>query len=158
MTVTAPVRPHIRPLRWTDLPAVQALEQAAFPDDAWSAGSWWAELATRPRRSYAVLEGPGGRVLGYAGLDLAGELADVMTLAVDPRERGAGHGRRLLRHLLAAAGSAGARAVLLEVRADNIAARRLYERHGFTVVHSRSGYYRPEGVDALVMRVGVDGG
>ena len=41
---------------------------------------------------------------------------------------------------------------MLEVRADNGAARRLYERHGFAEVSVRRRYYQPEGVDAVVMR------
>ena len=44
---------------------------------------------------------------------------------------------------------------MLEVRADNVPARRLYERHGFEEVSVRRRYYRqPDGpdVDAVVMR------
>jgi len=44
---------------------------------------------------------------------------------------------------------------MLEVRADNVAARRLYERHGFEEVSVRRRYYRRPGardVDAVVMR------
>ena len=42
--------------------------------------------------------------------------------------------------------------VLLEVRADNAAAQRLYERRGFTEIGRRRGYYQPSGADAVVMR------
>ena len=42
---------------------------------------------------------------------------------------------------------------MLEVRADNAAALRLYERHGFERVAVRRGYYQPEGVDAHVLRL-----
>jgi ribosomal-protein-alanine N-acetyltransferase len=38
------------------------------------------------------------------------------------------------------------------VRADNTSAIRLYERHGFSRVGVRRGYYQPSGADALVMR------
>lgn len=144
----APTR--LRALRWQDLAEVQRIESAAFPDDAWSPASFWGELAARPRRDYVVLEDDG--IVGYAGLDLAGETADVMTIAVDPGRRGAGHGARLLEALLARAEAAGAEQVMLEVRADNAAATGLYERFGFTEVRRRRGYYQPGSVDALVMR------
>jgi ribosomal-protein-alanine N-acetyltransferase len=43
--------------------------------------------------------------------------------------------------------------MLLEVRVDNMAARRLYERFGFEQISVRRGYYQPGGVDGLVMRL-----
>lgn len=146
------------------------LEQQIFPADAWSQATMWAELACRPRRAYLVAEGhPGGgvdgdgRLLGYAGLDLAGDVADVMTVAVDPRARGRGLGATLLEGLHARALDAGARSVMLEVRADNTSALGLYRTRGYEVVRTRVGYYRdPAGgpaQDALIMRkeLGEDG-
>lgn len=143
------------------------LEQQIFPADAWSQATMWAELACRPRRAYLVAEGhPGGgvdgdgRLLGYAGLDLAGDVADVMTVAVDPRARGRGLGATLLEGLHARARDAGARSVMLEVRADNTSALGLYRTRGYEVVRTRVGYYRdPAGgpaQDALIMRKELD--
>ena len=45
----------LREARWTDVPALAALEAQLFPDDAWSESTWWAELAGRPRRDYVVI-------------------------------------------------------------------------------------------------------
>ena len=42
---------------------------------------------------------------------------------------------------------------MLEVRADNAAAIRLYRRHGFERLAVRRGYYQPGDVDAWVMRL-----
>lgn len=145
----------LRPLRWQDLLAVDRIERESFPTDAWSPGAFWAELAQRPRRDYVVVE-QGGAVVGYGGLDLAGETADVMTIAVDPARRGHGLGRVLLDELLERARRAGAEQVLLEVRADNPAAIGLYEAHGFEELRRRRGYYQPDGVDALILRKEVD--
>jgi ribosomal-protein-alanine N-acetyltransferase len=144
----------VREARWTDLPALAALEAEVFPDDAWSLRSWWAELAGRPRREYVVaVAGDGaGPVLGYGGLDHGGEVSDVMTVVVVPAGRGTGTGRRLLSELEARAAARGAEHVMLEVRADNEAALGLYESGGYRVLSRRRGYYQPEGVDALVMR------
>lgn len=146
---------RLRDLRWQDLPEVHRIEQAAFSDDPWSLASFWGELAARPRRDYVVAE-VGDQLLGYAGLDLAGENADVMTIAVDPAGRGQGHGVTLLRELLERAARSGATQVMLEVRADNAPAIGLYERHGFVEVHRRRGYYQPGAVDALIMKKEVD--
>ena len=46
----------------------------------------------------------------------------------------------------------GAEAVILEVRADNEPAIRLYRRHGYAVIQTRRRYYQPGDIDALVMR------
>jgi ribosomal-protein-alanine N-acetyltransferase len=46
---------------------------------------------------------------------------------------------------------------MLEVRADNGAARALYEAVGFTVLRVRPRYYQPGDVDALVMRLDLVG-
>lgn len=151
MSTASATRVSLRPMRWQDLSAVHRMEVASFPEDAWSPASFWAELAQRPRRDYVVAE-QDGALVGYAGLDLAGATADVMTIAVDPARRGSGLGRVLLEELLCRARHAGADQVLLEVRADNAAALGLYAEHGFTEVHRRRGYYQPGGVDALVLR------
>jgi ribosomal-protein-alanine N-acetyltransferase len=153
------IRVRLRDARWTDLPALTALEARVFPDDAWSQRSWWAELAGRPRREYVVAvaaDGPDAGaaqdILGYGGLDHGGEVSDVMTVVVAPAGRGAGLGRLLLAELEARAARRGAAHVMLEVRADNEAALRLYERAGYVVLNRRRGYYQPGGTDALVMR------
>ncbi|WP_404392064.1 ribosomal protein S18-alanine N-acetyltransferase [Humibacillus xanthopallidus] len=141
----------LRELEWSDLTTLAALEQQLFADDAWSEQTWWAELAGRPRRDYVVAIADGS-VVGYAGLDVTGDVADVMTVATAPTQQRKGIGRLLLDHLVRRAAAHGCEALLLEVRADNDAARNLYERNGFEVISVRRRYYQPGDVDALVMR------
>jgi ribosomal-protein-alanine N-acetyltransferase len=143
----------VRQLRWTDIEAVVALERELFPDDAWSVASLWAELAARPRRSYTVAEDDEGAVVGYAGVDLGGEVADVMTMAVASGAQGSGLGRRLLEELVTRAEADHAAYLMLEVRADNERARKLYESSGFELLTVRRRYYQPGDVDAHVMRL-----
>jgi [ribosomal protein S18]-alanine N-acetyltransferase len=147
----------VRDLRWTDLPALAHLEAELFPEDAWAQGTWWAELAARPRRSYVVAE-QDGHLLGYAGVDLGGEVADVMTMAVAPAAQGQGLGRQLLDELVARAEADHAAYLMLEVREDNKAARRLYETRGFELLTVRRRYYQPGDVDAHVLRLALAGG
>lgn len=156
---------QVREADWRDLARMATLESELFPDDAWSEATLWAELALRPRRAYLVLEadaeGQGADgLVGYAGLDLAGDVADVMTVAVDPRVRGQGLGATLLTGLHDLARGARARSMMLEVRADNDSAVGLYRTRGYEVVRVRRGYYRdPSGGparDALIMRKELD--
>jgi [ribosomal protein S18]-alanine N-acetyltransferase len=160
MTVaTTPVQPTdadgvtLRDLEWTDLAHLAALEQELFADDAWSEATWWSELAGHPRRDYVVAVTPDGAIAGYAGLDVSGDVADVMTIATAPAHQGRGTGRLLLEDLVRRAVGRDVEALLLEVRADNTAARRLYDRAGFEVISVRRRYYQPGDVDALVMRL-----
>ena len=143
----------VRDLHWTDIDDVVALEMELFPDDAWTPASLWAELAARPRRSYVVAEAADGVVAGYAGVDLGGEVADVMTMAVAPAAQGLGLGRRLLEELVARAVADHAAYLMLEVRADNDPARKLYASRGFETLTIRRRYYQPGDVDAHVMRL-----
>jgi ribosomal-protein-alanine N-acetyltransferase len=146
----------LRPLTWRDIPQLADLERELFGHDAWSEQTWWAELAQRPRRAYVVDEA-GGEVLGYAGLDRGGDVADVMTVAVSPAHQGKGLGRVLLRWLVDEARACGSDFVMLEVRADNEAARQLYGGEGFELLSVRRKYYQPGDVDAHVMRLDLKG-
>lgn len=142
---------QLRDMQWPDIATLAALDKQLFEHDAWSVRSWWSELAGRPRRRYTVAE-EDDRIVGYGGIDCAGNTADIMTIAVVPEVRGHGVGRGLLGHLTERARDSGADALLLEVRADNEPARDLYLRAGFEHIQTRRGYYRPGNVDAHVMR------
>lgn len=149
----APAR--LRGMSWEDIPTLTALEQELFADDAWTEQSWWSELAGRPRREYVVAVDEAGTILGYAGVDHSGDVADIMTIAVAPAGRRRGIGSLLLDHLLHLARAAGEAHVLLEVRADNEPAIALYTRFGFTTISVRRRYY-PGGVDAHIMRISLE--
>ena len=142
----------LREMTWRDIPALTALEPELFAHDAWSDRTWWAELAGRPRRSYVVGE-QSGTLVGYAGVDCGGEVADVMTIAVARPAQGQGLGTVLMHWLIAEARRAGAEHLMLEVRADNVVAQRLYANAGFANLSVRRKYYQPGDVDALIMRM-----
>lgn len=140
-----------REMHWTDIAELAAIDAELFGHEAWSEATWWSELAGRPQRAYRVVTDDQG-IVGYAGLDCPGDVADVMTIAVQPRGRGTGLAGDLVGWMKAQALDRGAQALLLEVREDNTAARKLYERNGFEQINVRRGYYQPEGVDALILR------
>ncbi|MFH8366181.1 ribosomal protein S18-alanine N-acetyltransferase [Streptomyces sp. NPDC018031] len=144
-------------MRWWDIEPVLELERDLFPEDAWSAGMFWSDLAQargpHATRHYTVAVS-GERIVGYAGLAAIGGTGDVLTIAAARDQWGTGLGARLLADLLQAATSFECHEVLLEVRVDNTRAQRLYERFGFEPIGFRKGYYQPGNVDALVMRLG----
>lgn len=153
--MTADARVSLREMRWWDIDPVLALEAAMFPDDAWSAGMFWSELAHArgpfATRRYLVAV-RGADLVGYGGFAAVEGTGDIQTIAVAPGQEGQGLGARLLAALLTAATDFGCHEVLLDVRVDNARAQRLYERFHFEPIGLRRGYYQPAGVDALVMR------
>ncbi|MER5971922.1 ribosomal protein S18-alanine N-acetyltransferase [Streptomyces sp. NPDC002055] len=142
-------------MRWWDVEPVLELERELFPDDAWSRGLFWSELAhargPSATRRYVVAE-ENGRVVGYGGLSAVDGTGDIQTIAAAREHWGTGLGARLLTDLLSGATAFECHEVLLEVRVDNARAQRLYERFGFEPIGLRRGYYQPGNVDALVMR------
>lgn len=143
-TRVAPV--VVEPMRWWDIEQVAELEQVLFPTDSpWTPAMFWSELAAG--HHYRVHRDATG-VLGYAGLAVGPDAADVQTIGVAPHAQHRGIGRALLRDLLAAAGPLP---VLLDVRTDNGAAIALYASEGFARIGLRRRYYRPSGADAYTM-------
>ena len=163
---------RLRPMVRSDLADVIALEHELFPEDPWTAEMFADEVAQPPEvRLYLVAEAEDGAVAardpadgrgteagpviaGYAGLLFVpgGLQADVLTIAVRESHWGLGIGSALLGALLAAARERDCAEVFLEVRADNPRAHGLYLRRGFAEIGLRRGYYKPSGVDAIVMR------
>ncbi|MFD8722053.1 ribosomal protein S18-alanine N-acetyltransferase [Streptomyces sp. NPDC059629] len=151
-------------MRWWDIDRVLELEKDLFPEDAWSRGMFWSELAHArgpgaSRRYVVALEDD--QVVGYAGLAAQGAasdsgseaVGDIQTIAVRRDQWGTGLGGELLTELLRAATAFECTEVMLECRVDNIRAQKLYERYGFEPIGFRRGYYQPGNVDALVMRL-----
>ncbi len=142
----------VRRMRWWDVEHAVRLERELFPD-AWDAEGFWGELAGWPTTRHYVVAQDSLGLAGYAGVLLTAGDADVQTLAVRTDAQGRGVGRLLLDELVRTALERGCEALLLEVRADNATAIRLYERAGFAVVSTRHGYYDAGRTDARVMRL-----
>jgi ribosomal-protein-alanine N-acetyltransferase len=125
-----------------DLAALAALHAQCFAE------AWTAEALA------SLLTGPGTFVFhlpeGFVIARVAGDEAEILTIAVSPEARGQGLGRVLLRQAAGEAQTRGAQAMFLEVAADNAAARALYAGQGFEQVGGRKGYYN--GRDALILK------
>jgi len=95
-----------------------------------------------------------GEVVGFLASSRVLDEGTVINLVVRGDCRRLGIGGRLLRLSLAEMRRAGLNRCLLEVRASNTAAQRLYEGEGFRLDGSRPGYYTTdcgEREDALLM-------
>jgi ribosomal-protein-alanine N-acetyltransferase len=132
--------------------ALMPYERSMFGTEAWTASGYRTELADTGRRHYLVALGEQGELLGWAGVMVIADSAEILTVGVIPPARRRGIARQLLDGLLAEARRRGAAEAFLEVRIDNAAARSLYARDGFAQVGVRPGYYDGGRVDAVVMR------
>lgn len=139
-----------------DLDEVAALEARTF-HNPWTRDMIGRDLARSSAGHVFVLRQPGGPVAAFCSCWIVVEELHIITVAVDAAHRRAGLGRRLMRGVLREASRLGATRATLEVRASNVAARRLYESLGFTVVTVRPAYYTHPEEDALILwRHGLD--
>ncbi len=133
--------PRIDPVRVADLNDVTRIHTASF-DDAWSVTMLKRILSMPGAGGLVARNGFDDPVVGFALSRLAADECELLSLAVDPRYRRHGLGRRLLVASIATAIAAESRALFLEVAEDNAPARALYESHGFTPVGRRPDYYK----------------
>jgi [ribosomal protein S18]-alanine N-acetyltransferase len=140
----------IAPVSGEDVPAIVAIERAAF-SDPWSAGSFREALA-HPAVFFAGARRDESELAGYVVAWFAADEGEIANLAVAPEGWGLGIGRALLDAALEEAGRRDVAAVYLEVRDSNERARRLYRSRGFEEVGRRRGYYSHPVEDAIVLR------
>lgn len=97
----------------------------------------------------------GRRLVGLIVSRIGADEAEILSVALDPNQRGRGFSRDLLLTHLGHLAGRGVRTVFLEVEENNQPARRLYERAGFSTVGRRERYYLQPGgeqLNALLMR------
>lgn len=116
--------------------------------DPWSATDFRDSIAL----AHVLVADYGLEVAGYVIARAIVDEGEILNLAVAPPHQRRGVGRLLARRALDELSARGARAVYLEVRESNTAARRLYESLGFEAVARRPNYYRQPVEAALVLR------
>lgn len=131
-----------------DAAALALLEQECF-SEPWSEEALRAEIASPIARFFAAKQGD--RVVGYAGMLLVADEAQITNVAVSGAFRRRGIGRALMLALIESAREYGARELQLEVRESGLAARALYESVGFVTVGRRKRFYRFPSEDAVLM-------
>lgn len=129
--------PRLRAMSVEDLPAVLAIEEAAY-EFPWTLAIFRDCL--RVGYLCQVYEGPNG-IIGHGVLSVAAGECHVLNICIHPDYQRRGLGRALVEFLLDIVRTKGARVALLEVRPSNIAAYRLYTGLGFDEIGIRKNYY-----------------
>ncbi len=137
----------------SDVPAVAALERAAYPFP-WSEGIFRDCLRVGYLCRVAEVE---REVVAYGIVALGAVEAHILNICVRGDLRGRGVGRQMLMLLIERARQAGVEDAFLEVRPSNRLAIALYQSVGFVQVGVRKGYYQAEQgkEDALVLKLSV---
>lgn len=146
----------LRRMRRSDIDQVHALEERIFPTP-WTRKSYEFELEHNPASEQWVIEVWAEQnewlIVAYSVCWQLGDELHVANIAVAPKFRRLGLGRRLLHHVLARAAEKGMKSATLEVRSGNLAAQALYAHFGFEVVGRRKRYYSNNREDALLMQL-----
>jgi ribosomal-protein-alanine N-acetyltransferase len=136
--------------RDADLDLVVSLEARCFTNP-WSRDMLARQLAESQTTRVFVLRLPDVPVAAFCSCWFLVDELHVNTMVVDYPFRRRGLGLLLMQHVLTDAARSGVRRATLEVRESNVAARRLYERLGFTVTAKRPDYYTEPEEHALIL-------
>ncbi|MFZ2486747.1 MAG: GNAT family N-acetyltransferase [Anaerolineae bacterium] len=130
---------HLRAVQPADLPALLALDAAAFAP--------LYQLSRQELVSYMITSGyfvviaslvaDEPQLLGYACADVFDETGQIIRLAVHPAAQGRGIGRALLNAAVGYCAAAGARRCIINTQRSNTASLHLYETYGFRRVGPR---------------------
>jgi ribosomal-protein-alanine N-acetyltransferase len=140
----------LRDMSEADLEAVLRIEREAHAHP-WTLGNF--SDAIHSRYQCKVYESESGEMLGYAVLMLAVDEAELLDIAIAPKQQQHGWGRKLLDEMLTLARRHEMQRVVLEVRASNSAAIALYRRVDFQDIGLRREYYPAQNgrEDAILM-------
>jgi len=123
------------------------IENMSFPQP-WSRGMFEREMSLPISNFFvALLE---NQIIGYGGFWRVEDEAHLINIAVHPKYRSKGFGRKILEYLENTMAGQGLKIILLEVRKNNPKAIALYESDGFKITGVREKYYNNT-EDAVLM-------
>lgn len=143
----------VRKMELNDVSNVGKVEAASYMNP-WPQDIFFRELAENDHAHYfvAMLE---SHVIGYGGMWLVLDDAQITNIAVHPSYRGNKYGEKLFKHMIDFGLNHGMKRLSLEVRKSNTVAQRMYEKFGLVRGGIRKNYYTDDGEDAVVMWVSI---
>jgi len=122
------------------LTAEDAEEMARIHKDAFPVGWPVSDMVRHTQKDLCL--GIGVPLSAFIILQIAGEQADILTLATDSQARRKGHACKLLRSAQEYLENKSIRTIFLDVAENNSAAIGLYKSCGFQAIGRRPAYYR----------------
>lgn len=143
----------IRPATSADVPAIMALEKTAPSAAHWSVQQYEGLFGTAEPNRVALVLGDENGLQAFAIARVVRDEWELENIVVAGGARRRSLGTRILDELLQIARTRGAKAVFLEVRESNQAARALYEKWAFLESGRRRRYYQEPDEDAILYRI-----
>ena len=128
----------VRKWEQKDCFAVSEIEKLCFPDP------WTEEMVLGSFLDdyfHGYVAEANGKVIGYVGLSVVFDTADILLVAVVKEYRKQGIASKLISDGLDLAAWLGAERAMLEVETTNEAAIKCYQRLGFETIAERKNYY-----------------
>lgn len=143
----------VREMNPSDTSEVMNVETASYTTP-WPEDIFQQEVADNHYAHYYVAV-KDGKIVGYAGMWLVIDDAQITNIAIAPECRGQKFGQKLFYYTVEQAVLMGAKRLSLEVRESNIAAQRMYRKFGLVPGGIRKNYYTDDQEDAIVMWVNL---
>ena len=117
-------------------------------DDFWNYNILKEELESSNSK-YIIAKTNDGEIIGFAGIKIIVDTADIMNIVVKKSWRNQGVGNLLLSNLISICKISNLSSLSLEVNEDNLPAIHLYEKFGFKQIGVRKNYYQDK--DGMIM-------
>lgn len=140
-----------RKMTLADIDAVMKIDAESFAT-TWPRDIFERELTENHFSTYLVME-MNEQVIGYVGMWMIIDEAQITNIAVLPSYRGKQLGSYLFEQAIRVALSSRMAKLSLEVRVSNIRAQHLYRKFGLVPGGIRKNYYTDNQEDAVVMWV-----
>ena len=118
-------------------------------DDFWNYNILKEELESSNSK-YIIAKTNDGEIIGFAGIKIILDNADIMNIVVKKSWRNQGVGNLLLNNLISLCKELNLVSLSLEVNEDNLPAIHLYEKVGFKKIGLRKNYYNWK--DGIIMQ------
>ena len=119
-------------------------------DDFWSPQMLENEL--KDINSYYLIAKINNEIVGFAGMKIIIDEADIMNVVTKKNQRNCGIGSTLFKQLILTATEKSIKKMTLEVNEKNSAAIHLYEKFGFIQIAIRKNYYNNT-ENAVIMQI-----
>ena len=137
----------IQEMSLNDLEKIKDILISDF-DDFWNYNILKEELES-PNSKYIIAKTNDGEIIGFTGIKVLVDNADIMNIVVKKSWRNQGVGNLLLNSLISLCKDLNLLSLSLEVNEDNLPAIHLYEKFGFKKVGLRNNYYQDK--DGIIM-------
>lgn len=137
----------IQEMSLNDLEKIKDILISDF-DDFWNYNIFEEELES-PNSKYIMAKTNDDEIIGFAGIKIFIDNADIMNIVIKKSFRNQGVGSLLLNNLLSLCKNLNLSSLSLEVNEDNLPAIHLYKKFGFKQIGMRKNYYH--GKNGIVM-------